>query len=43
MPFDLSTNLFVSQIAIVAFIAVIITIYPWFKIKRMNIIDALRK
>ena len=43
MPFDLSTNLFISQIAIVAFIAVVITVYPWLKIKRMNIIDALRK
>jgi len=43
IPFDLSTHLFISQIAIVAFIAVIITAYPWLKIKRMNIIDALRK
>ena len=43
IPFDLSTHLFISQITIVAFIAVIITAYPWLKIKRMNIIDALRK
>jgi ABC-type lipoprotein release transport system permease subunit len=43
MPFDLSTNLFLSQIVIIAFIAVIITAYPYMKIIRMNIIDALRK
>jgi len=43
MPFDVSINLFVSQIVVVAFIAVIITLYPYIKIKQMNIIDALRK
>ena len=43
IPFDISTNLFISQIAIVAVIAVVITLYPYLKIKRMNIIDALRK
>jgi ABC-type lipoprotein release transport system permease subunit len=43
MPLDISVNLFTSQVAIVAFIAIIITLYPYWKIKRMNIIDALRK
>ena len=43
MPFDVSVNLFVTQTAIVAFIAVVITLYPYLKIKQMNIIDALRK
>jgi ABC-type lipoprotein release transport system permease subunit len=43
MPFDISINLFVSQIIIVAVIAVVITLYPYLKIMRMNIIDALRK
>ena len=43
MPFDISVNLFVTQIAIVAVITVVITLYPYLKIKRMNIIDALRK
>lgn len=43
VPFGVSVNLFVSQIAIVVFIAVLITLYPYLKIKQMNIIDALRK
>ena len=43
IPFDISTSLFISQIIIVACIAIIITLYPYYKIKRMNIIDALRK
>jgi len=43
IPFDLSTYLFLSQTLIVACIAVMITLYPYVKIKRMNIIDALRK
>jgi ABC-type lipoprotein release transport system permease subunit len=43
IPFDINTHLFVSQIAIVAFIAAVITVYPYLKIMRMNIIDALHK
>ena len=43
LPFDISINLFVSQIVVVALIAVAITLYPYLKIKQMNIIDALRK
>jgi ABC-type lipoprotein release transport system permease subunit len=43
MPFDISANLFLSQVMIVACIAMIITLYPYMKIMRMNIIDALRK
>jgi len=43
IPFDISVNLFLSQTIIVACIAVIITLYPYLKIKRMSIIDALRK
>jgi len=43
IPFDISTSLFLSQIIIVACIAIIITLYPYYKINRMNIIDALRK
>jgi len=43
IPLDLSTYLFLSQAIIVACIAVVITLYPYVKIKKMNIIDALRK
>jgi ABC-type antimicrobial peptide transport system permease subunit len=43
LPFDLHARLFVTQSIIVACIAVIITLYPYLKIKQMNIIDALRK
>ena len=43
IPCDVSVNLFTSQLAVVAVIAVMITLYPYMKIKQMNIIDALRK
>jgi ABC-type lipoprotein release transport system permease subunit len=43
LPFDLHARLFITQSVIVACIAVIITLYPYLKIKQMNIIDALRK
>ena len=43
LPCDISVNLFVSQMVVVAFIAVIITLYPYLKIRQMNIIDALRR
>ena len=42
MPLDFNVSLFTSQIAIIAFIVVIITLYPYLKIKQMKIIDALR-
>jgi ABC-type antimicrobial peptide transport system permease subunit len=43
LPFDLHAGIFITQSLIVACIAVIITLYPYMKIKNMDIIDALRK
>jgi ABC-type lipoprotein release transport system permease subunit len=43
IPFDINVNLFTSQMAVVAVIAVLITLYPYMKIRQLNIIDALRK
>jgi len=43
IPFDISPSLFISQTVIVSCITVVITLYPFFIIRKMNIIDALRK